>query len=51
MDTIFGMKVSDKILLNAEHSKMPGVTAFTIFELLRENQLGEGVKLPSPHPD
>ena len=22
------------------------VTAFTFFELLRENQLGEGVKLP-----
>ena len=27
---------------------MPGVIAFTVFELLRENQLGEGggVKLP-----
>ena len=51
MDTIFGLKVSDKILLNAERSKMPGVTAFTVFELLRENQLGEWVKLSSPHPD
>ena len=25
-------------------------TAFTVFELLRENQLGEGVKLPCPQP-
>ena len=25
-------------------------TAFTVFELLRENQLGEGVKLPCPPP-
>ena len=24
------------------------VTAFTVFELLRENQQGEGVKLPPP---
>ena len=26
------------------------VTAFTVFELLRENQLGGGVQLPPPHP-
>ena len=28
---------------------MPGVTAFTVFELLRENQLG-GIKLPPSPP-
>ena len=30
---------------------MPGVTTFTIFELLKETHLGEGLKLPpSPPP-
>ena len=37
MDTKFGTIVCNKILLNAENSRL---TAFTVFELLRENQLG-----------
>ena len=29
---------------------MPGVTVFTVFELLRENQLGEGGDKITPPP-
>ena len=36
-DTEFGPNVSNKMLLNAQNVR---VTAFTIFELLRKNQLG-----------
>ena len=27
------------------------VTASSVFDLLRENQQGDGVKSPHPHPD
>ena len=43
MDTKFGTIVCNKMLLNAENSRL---TAFTVFELLRENQL-EGAPPPS----
>ena len=48
MDTKFGMNVTNRILLNAA----TWVTAFTIFELLRENQLGgwEEESPPKTHP-
>ena len=43
MDTKFGTNVSNRILLNAVTKYWNSrVTAFTIFELLRENQLGGG---------
>ena len=45
-DTKFGTNVSNKMLLNAENAR---VTAFTICELLWENQ--QGVKLPPPDLD
>ena len=46
MDTKFGMNVSDKMLLNAAKFR---VTAFTVFELSRENQLaGGGGKITPP---
>ena len=49
MDTKFGMNVSYRMLLNAAKFH----TAFTIFELLRENQLGGGnfTPYPLPHSD
>ena len=49
-DTTLGTNVSSKMLLNAVNAR---VTAFTVSELLRENQKEVlGVKLPSlPHPD
>ena len=40
MDTKFDMNVSKRMLLNAVTER---VTAFSVFELLRENQVGEGV--------
>ena len=48
MDTKFGANVSDRMLPNAASS----VTAFTFFELLKENHLGGGgINPPLPHPD
>ena len=44
MDTKFGTNVSNRMLLNSR------VTAFTVFELLRENQLGGGGKITPPLP-
>ena len=45
MDTKFGTIVCNKMLLNAENSRL---TAFTVFELLRENQLGGHPHPPTP---
>ena len=39
-DTKFGMNVSNEMLLNVR------VTAFKVFELLKESQCGGGLKLP-----
>ena len=51
MDTWFGMNTSNRILVNAAKCE---VIAFTVFELLRENQLGQkggGKITPPSHPD
>ena len=45
-DTEFGQNVSNKMLLNAP--KCQGYSAFTVFELLRENQPGVGKITPPP---
>ena len=45
MDTKFGTIVCNKMLLNAENSRLK---AFTVFELLRENQLGGYPHPPTP---
>ena len=39
MDTKFRTIVSNRMLLNAANTR---VTAYTVFELLRENQMGGG---------
>ena len=46
-DTKFGTNVSNKVLLNAENTR---VTAFTVSELLRENQQGGSKITPNPAP-
>ena len=43
-DTEFGTNVSNKMLLTAP--KCQGYSAFTVFELLRENQLEVGKIIP-----
>ena len=45
-DFKFGTNVSNKMFLNAANAK---VAAFTVSELLRENQQGVGGKI-TPHP-
>ena len=48
-NTKYGTDVSNKMLLKIQNAR---VTAFTISELLRENQQGGGgVKLHHSHPD
>ena len=41
----YGYQICHECLWMLQNSR---VTAFTVFELLRENQLGGGVKLPPP---
>ena len=45
-NTTFGTNISNKMLLNASNAR---VTAFTVSELLKENQEGGGGKI-TPHP-